>query len=49
MKSVDRMMANWTFHKLLREAKLREGQREDLIVHTGMALESFKHKGKDLS
>lgn len=41
---------NRMFHKLLREAKLREGQREDLIVHTGnVALESFANKGKDLS
>jgi hypothetical protein len=41
---------NRMFHKLLREAKLREGQREDLIIHTGnVALESFANKGKDLS
>lgn len=41
---------NAMFHRLIREAKLREGIREDLIVHTGnIALESFANKGKDLT
>ena len=38
------------FHRLIREAKLREGIREDLKVHTGnTSLESFANKGKDLT
>lgn len=41
---------NAMFHRLIREAKLREGIREDMIVHTGnIALESFANKGKDLT
>ena len=41
---------NILFHRLIREAKLREGIREDLIVHTGnIALGSFANKGKDLT
>ena len=41
---------NAMFHRLIREAKLREGIREDLIVHTGnMVLESFANGGKDLT
>ena len=41
---------NKVFHQLIREAKLREGQREDLIVHTGnVVIESFANKGKDLT
>jgi len=41
---------NKMFHRLIREAKLREGVREDLITHTGnIALESFANQGKDLT
>ena len=41
---------NKMFHALLREAKLREGNREDAIIHTSnIALESFANKGKDLT
>lgn len=41
---------NKIFHRLIRESKLREGIREDLIVHTGnTVLESFANKGQDLS
>jgi hypothetical protein len=41
---------NKMFHRLIREAKLREGIREDLITHTGnVSLESFANKGKDLA
>jgi hypothetical protein len=41
---------NKMFHRLIREAKLREGTREDIIVHTSnIALEGFANKGKDLT
>lgn len=41
---------NKMFHRLIREAKLREGIREDLITHTSnVVLESFANQGKDLS
>lgn len=41
---------NKMFHRLIREAKLREGIREDLITHTGnVSLESFANQGKDLT
>ena len=41
---------NAMFHRLIREAKLREGIREDLKVHTGnTSLESFANKGNDLT
>lgn len=41
---------NKMFYALLREAKIREGYREDLIVHTSnVALEGFTNQGKDLS
>ena len=41
---------NKMFHRLIREAKLREGIREDLKVHTGnTSLESFANKGQDLT
>ena len=41
---------NLAFHSLLREAKRREGIREDAIVHTSnVVIESFANKGKDLS
>lgn len=41
---------NEEFHRLIRESKMREGTREDLILTTSnVSLTSFANKGKDLT